>query len=95
LFFDFDENGKYSAGDALVLEQGGNNGLYDAAQDLIILDPLNKLSKPISLHEHHFCPLQNVGRFLRFAFHDQNNNDRWDSGEDIVIDVNGDGDFDP
>jgi hypothetical protein len=87
---------KYSAGDALVYEQGGNDGQYTPAKgDQIILDPNNNLAQTIRLSQHHFCPLQNVGRFLKIKFYDTNGNNRWDSGEDIVVDVNDDGDFDP
>ena len=36
-----------------------------------------------------------MGSLLRILFHDANANVLWDSGEDIVVDVNGDGDYDP
>ena len=58
--------------------------------DLVILDTDTPLVDGQVAH----MSLQTVGSLLRILFDDANLNNLWDSGEDIVLDVNGNGVYD-
>jgi hypothetical protein len=91
LWYDSDLNGKWSSGDDLVLEQGVNDTDYDLGTDLVILDANNSLSDGLV----GTAQLQGIGGLLRIYFYDADSDGGWDTGEDIIVDVNGDGDYDP
>ncbi len=91
IYYDQDNSGNWSTGDGLVIEGGTNNGVYNPATDQIIINT----STGISIGETGHSILQNSGELLKILFHDANSNGRWDSGEDIVVDVNGNGVYNP
>jgi hypothetical protein len=84
LMYDLDGNKKWSAGDALILENGVIDGIYNTSTDLVLLAG----SRAIVNGEAADYQLYVVGRLLNIRFHDANGNNQWDDGEDIVVDVN-------
>jgi len=84
LMFDVDNDKKWSTGDALVLESGTIDGLYDEATDTVLLVGNSNLSDGDAADFQLFV----VGRLLGILFHDDDPNGQWAAGEDIVLDVN-------
>ena len=91
LWYDNDLDGKWSAGDDLVLEVGNNDSDYDEGTDLVILDANASLANGLVGS----AQLQAIGDLLLIGFYDANGDGDWDSGENIIVDVNADGDYDP
>lgn len=96
--FDQDNSGSWTPGDDLHTEAavfgGIRNGVHDLA-DPLVLDVNNDLAigQPVDcdLDTGAFCgPINHT----LFKFYDTNNDGYWDSGEDIVLDLNQNGIFD-
>ncbi|MGD8814877.1 MAG: hypothetical protein PVI78_10440 [Anaerolineales bacterium] len=102
--FDQDDSGSWTVGDDLHTEAPVYGGIRDAhhrAQDPVILD----LNGDLALDLHVDCDLD-TGTYCKdpnygvsidhtlFMFLDWNGDGYWDNGEDIVLDVNGNGIFD-
>jgi len=86
-----DGDKKWSTGDWLVLEGGVIDGLYYSDNDTVILQGDGIISNGDAADFQLFV----VGRLLSILFHDNNGNNLWDNGEDIVIDVNHNRIFNP
>ncbi|MCP4685421.1 MAG: hypothetical protein GY867_08225, partial [bacterium] len=83
LMFDVDNNNKWSTGDALVLEGGTIDGIYNSATDTVILVGNSSLNNGDAAD----FQLLVVGDLLGILFHDANSNGAWNDGEDIVLDT--------
>jgi len=75
-----------------VCPTGMSNGMFDAGSDCRVLDINNDLMNGDPVN----CNLETGAGCIAplpspIKYYDQNGNNAWDDGEDIVLDVNGNG----